>query len=53
MPPILRAHGAFLKLAGNDNVPLHRRIVSNAALALGVVALIIGIAVFHSLAVFL
>ena len=50
---VIRGHGAFRARAHNDNVPVGRRVASDVGVGVSVAALIAGIAVFHSLAVFL
>ena len=50
---VIRGRGAFLARAGNDNVPVRRRVASDVGVGVSVAALIAGIAIFHSLAAFL
>lgn len=50
---VVRRQTAFSQVAANDNVPVGHRAASNAALAVSTAALLAGIAIFHSLAVFL
>lgn len=50
---VIRGRGAFMARAGNDNVPRHRRVASDVGVGVSVAALLAGIAIFHSLAVFL
>ena len=53
MTTVIQGHGAFMGRAGNDNVPARLRVASDVGIGVSVAALIAGIAVFHSLAVFL
>lgn len=50
---VIRGRGAFTARACNDNVPARLRVASDVGIGVSVAALIAGIAIFHSLAVFL